>query len=301
MGLRSLIQKPSAVQRIMWLARAVSAVAFVVGMFLAAQAAAAGNTVGALLFIAISVAYVLATWVSPLSPVPWIAIGGMVAVFVVLDPGVISITLAAAAGVLFWMRGRKRSSSIDTSTLHPVAPDAVMRGAEQRVDELVAMGWRQAGAYGFESLAARVTASVLVHPNLDRHAQITDMLASIESRFDDGRILITLNSGRASLPPNYLTNDLPGASPAELAGDHQRALDLLVTFGVTPLQVPEHTIVSEAMASEVETIQWSTDHVSGGLFNFGTGAGALDGSPKSTARIEAWLADSTEYQVSSNE
>jgi hypothetical protein len=70
MSLRSLVRKPSAVQRIMWLARAVSAVAFVVGMFLAAQAAATGNTVGALLFIAISVAYVLATWVSPLSPVP---------------------------------------------------------------------------------------------------------------------------------------------------------------------------------------------------------------------------------------
>jgi len=276
----------------MWLARAISAVAFVVGMFLAAQAAAAGNTVGALLFIAISVAYVLATWVSPLSPVPWIAIGGMVTVFVVLDPGVISITLAAAAGVLFWMRGRKRSSSINTSSLHPVAPDAVMRGAEHRVAELVAMGWRQAGAYGFDSLAASVTASVLVHPDLDRHAQITDMVASIESRFENGRILITLNSGRATLPPNYLANDIPGASPAELAEDHQRALDLLATFGVAPLQVPEHTIVSEAMASEVETIQWSSDHASGGLFNFGTGTGPLDRSQQSTARIEAWIGNS---------
>jgi hypothetical protein len=225
----------------------------------------------------------------------------MVAVFVVLDPGVISITLAAATGVLFWMRGRKRSSSIDTSTLHPVDPDAVMRGAEQGVDELLALGWRQAGAYGFESLAASVTASVLVHPDLDRHAQITDMVASIESRFENGQILITLNSGWASLPPNYLANDIPGASPTELADSHQRALDLLATFGIAPLQVPEHTIVSEAMASEVETIQWSSDHASGGLFNFGAGAGALGGSPQSTARIEAWIADSTEYQVSSNE
>lgn len=293
MSLRSLVQKPSPVQRIMWLARAVSAVAFVAGLFLAAQAAAAGNPVGALLFLAISVAYVLATWVSPLSPVPWIAIGGIVVVFVVIDPGVISVTLAVAAGVLFWMRGRKRSSSIDTTTLRPVSPESVMPGAEHVVEEFIDLGWRQAGAYAFDSMSGNVTASVLVHPDLDRHVQITDILVSIESRFEGGRILTTLSSGRASLPPNYLANDLLGASPAELADAHQAALDILATQGATALQVPEHTIVSEAMASEVETIEWSKSHPSGGLFNFGAGVGPLDDSQEASARIEAWFDDAT--------
>ncbi len=81
-----------------------------------------------------------------------------------------------------------------------------------------------------------------------------------------------------------------GASPAELADAHQQALDILATFDVAPLQINEKTIVSEALASEVETIQWSKQNPPGGLFNFGRGVGLLDESPEARGRVETWLA-----------
>jgi hypothetical protein len=293
MGFRKYPPAPKGARRLIWVARALAAAAFVVGLSMAMLAAREGETVLAMLFVAISVAYVLGTWANPLSPMLWIAIGTIVVVLLILDPGALTITLAIGTAVLFWLRGRKQSTPIDASTLRPVAPEAVMPGAEEYVGRLTDRGWRQAGAYEFDALTSAVIASVLVHPDLDRHAEITDMVFAIESRFEGSLILLTISSGRTRLPPNYLANDVLGASPDELADSHQRALDLLAGFGVTPLEVAEHTIVSEAMASEVETIEWSIRNPSGGLFNFGAGVGELDDSPDSRERIEAWLANAT--------
>lgn len=292
---------PPAARRMMWLVRAISAFALIVGVYLAFNLASQGDTLSAILFLAISIGYVLATWMSPLSPLLWIGMGVMVAVLLVLDPGVISITLAIAAAILFWIRGKKQSSPVDPASLRPVAPESVMDGSRPFVTELLESGWRQAGAYAFDSRKAPVTVSVLVHSNLDRHAEITDLVFSIESRFHDSRILISNSSSRAGLPPSYLTNDVFGASPTELAEAHQRALDILAGYELEPQHVLEHTIVSEAMASEMETIEWSQQNPTGGLFNFGGGAVALDDSPASNERIEAWLESSIEYRVPSTE
>jgi hypothetical protein len=284
-----------------WLMRAISGVAAIIGGYLAAQLVSQGETLLAVLYLTLAIAYLLATWTNPLSPLLWVGIGAVIAVFLLLDPGVVSITLAIAAAALFWMRGRKRGSPVDPGSLCPVSPESVMEGAYPYVAELIESGWRQAGAYCFDSPKVPVTVSVLVHPDLDRHAEITDMVFSIESRFQESLILISNSSGRAGLPPSYLTNDVAGASPAELADAHQSALDILAGYDLVPLRVLEHTIVSEAMASEMETIEWSQQNPSGGLFNFGGGAGALDDSAKSRSRIEEWLVASTEYRVSSNE
>jgi len=284
-----------------WLVRAISAVALTVSVYLSATLAARGDTLSAGLFLSISIVYVLATWMNPLSPLLWIGIAAMISALLVLDPGVVSVTLAIAAAVLFWMRGRKQSSPVDPATLRPVEPDSVMPSAQAFVTELIEAGWRQAGAYAFGSRKTEVTVSVLVHPDLDRHAEITDMVFSIESRFPNSRILITNSSGRAVLPLSYLTNDVLGATPAELAEAHQHALDILGGFDLEPEHVLEHTIVSEAMASEMETIEWSYENPSGGLFNFGGGHGALDDSPASKARIEEWLRPTIEYSVPGGE
>ncbi len=233
-----------------WLMRAISGVAAIIGGYLAAQLASRGETLLAVLYLTIAIAYLLATWTNPLSPLLWVGIGAMIGVFLFLDTGVMSITLAIAAAVLFWMRGRKQGSPVDPGSLRPVSPESVMEGAHPYVAELIESGWRQAGAYAFDSPKVPVTVSVLVHPNLDRHAEITDMVFSIESRFRESRILISNSSGLAGLPPSYLTNDVAGASPAELADAHQSALDILAGHDLAPLQVLEHTIVSEAMASE---------------------------------------------------
>lgn len=281
---------PKSAQRIIWLGRAISAIGLVIGVYVGSQLASQGHTSRAFLILSLAAVYVLTTWVSALSPLLWVSVGGMVLIFVVLEPNVISFTLVLAVAVLFWMRGKGQSSPIDPAGLHPVASDTVMPGAERYVTQLTELGWRQAGAYAFDSKRTSVTASVLVHPDLDRYADITDMVFGIESRFDGSRILITLNSGRGRLPPNYLANDVVGASPADLADAHQQALDVLATFRVTPLQINEKTVVSEALASEVETIQWSNQNRPGDLFNFGRGVGILDGSRDARDRIEAWLA-----------
>ena len=297
MKLRKYPPLPQSARPVLWLVRALSSLAMILGVYLAVQLASRGDTLSAILFLAISIAFVLATWMNPLSPLLWVGIGAMVTVLVILDPGVISITLAITAAVMFWIRGMKQGSPVEAASLRPIEPDSVMNGAQPFVTELLESGWRQAGAYAFDSRRKAVTVSVLVHPNLDRHAEITDIVFSIESRFQDSRILISNSSGRTAWPPSYLTNDVFGASPAELAEAHQRALDLLAEYDLEPQHVLEHTIVSEAMASEMETIEWSQENPSGGLFNFGGGADPLDDSPASKERIEAWLESSIEYQV----
>ena len=281
---------PKSARRIIWLGRAISAIGLGIGVYVGSQLASQGQTSRAFLILSLAAVYVLTTWVNALSPLLWVSVGGMVLIFVVLEPNVISFTLVLAVAVLFWMRGKGQSSPIDPTDLRPVASATVMPGAERFVTQLTDLGWRQAGAYAFDSKRTSITASVLVHPDLDRYADITDMVFGIESRFEGSRILISLNSGRGSLPPNYLANDVIGASPAELADAHQRALDVLATYRATPLPINEKTIVSEALASEVETIQWSEQNPPGGLFNFGRGVGPLDDSPDAAKRIEAWLA-----------
>ena len=279
---------PPSALRMVWLARAVSAVGLVIGVYVGALAAAEGELLHAFLILALALAYVLVTWANPHSPLVWLAIGTMVLILVVLDPGVISITVAIAASVFFWMRGRfGRSPSM--ASLRPVFTDTVTRGAEVYVGELSELGWRHVGGYAFDLARIPITAVVLVHPNLDRYSVITDMVFSIESRFPDSRFLVTLNSGRSGLPPNYLANDITGASPGALADAHQQALDVLATRGVTPMELDEEAIVEEALASEVETAEWSRANPSRGLFNFGGGAGVLDDSSVSAQRVETWL------------
>ena len=144
---------PRSARRMVWLARAISAVALFIGMITGARAASEGAIVLAFLYLTISVAFVLATWVSPLSPLVWVAIAGMVTVMLVLEPNVVTATLAIAAALLFWLRGRKQSSPVNPASLRAVPSDTVMRGAEAYVGELEDLGWRQAGAYAFDTVA----------------------------------------------------------------------------------------------------------------------------------------------------
>lgn len=278
---------PQSAQRIVWLARVASTAGLALGVYLATRLVAHGDTVQALLVLAIAGAYAISTWVNPLSPWLWVALGVLAGLFVLIDTGVVSITLAIALVVLFWMRGRLQAPSV--SSLTPIFTDEVMPGAARFVAELTDLGWEHVGGYAFESENAPVTAAVMLHPDGDRYAAITDMVYAIESRFDDARILLTINSGRASLPPVYLTNVVKG-SPTELAESHQHAVDLLAAQGLTPLRLDREAVVEEALASEVETLEWHARHGSGGLFNFGGGAGELDDSAISATRIDTWLA-----------
>jgi hypothetical protein len=278
---------PRAAQRMMWLARAVSTVGLAIGIYFAIVSMADGHAAQALLVLAIAVCYTLSTWVDPLSPLFWVTLGCLSGLFLFVDPGLVSLTLAVALVILFWMRSRIQPPSV--SSLTPIFTDDVMPGAAAYVAELTDLGWRQVGGYTFDSARTPVTATVLLHPDGDRYAAITDMVFGIESRYPDSKILLTINSSRASLPPAYLTNVRRG-SPAKLADSHQRAIDVLESYGLTPLPLDPEAVVEEALASEVETIEWNARRHGFGLFNFGGGAGELDDSSVSAQRIEMWIA-----------
>lgn len=276
---------PKSAQRLVWLSRAASTAGLAIGMYIAATWLSHGNVVEGLLVLAIAAAYALSTWLNPLSPWLWVALGALSALFLVIDTGVVSITMAIALLVLFWMRSRLQAPSV--SSLTPIFSDEVMPGAAGFVAELTDQGWEHVGGYAFESGHSPVTATVLLHPDADRYAAITDMVYAIESRYDDARILLTINSGRAALPPAYLSNVVKG-SPGELAAAHQRAVELVASHGLTPLPLDPEAVVEEALASEVETLEWNARR-GGGLFNFGGGAGELDDSAISATRIATWL------------
>lgn len=277
---------PQAAQRMVWLARAVSTVGLAIGVYFAIFWMSQGQVIQALLVLAIAVSYSLSTWVNPLSPWLWVTLGCLSGLFLLVDPGVVSVTMAVALVVLFWMRSRLEAPSV--SSLTPIFTDDVMPGAEGYVAELTDLGWHHAGGYTFESGRTPVTATVLLHPDGDRYAVITDMVFAIESRYPDSKILLSINSGRASLPPSYLTNVRRG-SPAKLAASHQTALDVIESFGLTPLPLDPEAVVEEALASEVETIEWTARRSGTGLFNFGSGLGELDDSSVSAQRIEMWM------------
>ena len=59
---------PRSAQRMIWLARAISSVGLVIGVYVGAYWASQGETVLAFLTLAIAVAYVLSTWINPMSP-----------------------------------------------------------------------------------------------------------------------------------------------------------------------------------------------------------------------------------------
>lgn len=270
-----------------WLARAISTVGLAIGVLIAGLWLADGRVGPALLVLAVTAAYALSTWVNPLSPWFWVVAGGISTVLVIVDPGVVSVTLAVALVVLFWMRARLQAPSV--SSLTPIFTNEVMAGAEHHVAELIDLGWEHVGGYTFDSAKAPVTAAVLLHSDADRYAVVTDVVFAIESRFDDARILLTINSGRASLPPAYLSSVVKG-TPGRLAASHQRSLEILSTHAMTPQPLDPEAVVEEALASEVETTEWNAARSNTGLFNFGGGAGEIDDSAVWATRIETWLA-----------
>ena len=67
------------------------------------------------------------------------------------------------------------------------------------------------------------------------------------------------------------------------------------------MRLDDEAIVEEALATEVETTEWSREHRSGGLMRLFRSEGAVDESERSIARIDAWLtqagADQTAEEV----
>lgn len=252
------------------------------------RAAAAIAAVAALFFVGALVAPLRVAWLRmllyALMPVVVFAIFGY-AVFGALLGAVFAVSL-----VLFAVRDLRSVPS----TLRALEGPAVDPEAAVHVAAFEELGFEQAGAYAFDPVRGKtVVATLLVGPERDEYVVVTDLVLVLTSLFG-ARVFLTRNSASASLPPEYLSNDLRGAEPRELADAHRRGLELLAARGLVPEPIDAEQVVKIQLEVERRCSEWallgSGGRAAKALLNSGLGEGELDESPSSVGRIDAWLA-----------
>ena len=118
-------------------------------------------------------------------------------------------------------------------TLERLQQPAVMPGAEELVQQFSAEGFRALGAYRFQSGGRLVVLTVMLGPQGDRLAVVTDKVWQVASRFGR-RSLLTTNSAVAPVPVDVLRQQVSGGRPAELIRAHDSALTLLAGHSHRP-------------------------------------------------------------------
>jgi hypothetical protein len=245
---------------------------------------------------AVGVLFVVAAFTVPLRilwlPVALYALVPFVALTIFGRPIVGAVMSVAIAGItvvagLHGLRGV-------AGTLQPPEEVSVDPEAAEYAAAFEALGFDAVGAYAFEPARGRtVVATVMLGQNHDECAVVTDLVLNVASTFGIRRLL-TRNSGSASLPPEYLTNDLRAAQPLELVAAHRRGLELLAARGLIPDAIDRETLLETQLAVERRCAEWallgSRTQTARALFDSGLGEGELDASPSSERRIDAWLA-----------
>jgi hypothetical protein len=276
-------------------AYASAAVVSLLGLATAALALVTGNERIALLVLVVTGAYDLGI-LSVRLRIPWLttlllAVAAFVCGVLVGHPFVGVVAAVALAG---WLVLGSSRLQLDPSSVQPLESTAVDPEAAEHAAAFEALAFEQAGALSFVPAPGKtVIETLLIGPEGDRYAVVTDLVLNVVSSFG-GRILVTRNSALATVPPDVLGNDLRGATPAELAAAHERALEILAARGLTPDRIrPEH-LVEAHVAFERRCIEWATAgagrRVVQSFFSSGLGAGALDETSASGRRIDAWLA-----------
>jgi hypothetical protein len=130
--------------------------------------------------------------------------------------------------------------------LEPLDHPAVMPGAEDLVQQFSAAGFRAVGAYRFRVAGRPIILTVLIGPERDRIAAVTDKTWQVVSRFGT-RSLVTGNSAVAPLPADVLRQQVAGGGPAEIIGAHDAALTLLNRRSRQPDVFATETEVLEAV------------------------------------------------------
>ena len=157
----------------------------------------------------------------------WLGLGLLGGAMVILGfPfGVVAgslILLFALQWLLTFVVARK----VSRITLESLEQPAVMPGAEELVQQFAAEGFRVLGAYRFETGGRLVVLTVMLGPQPDRLAVVTDKVWQVTSRFGR-RSLLTTNRAVAPLPADVLRQQVAGGFPAELVRAHDTALTLL--------------------------------------------------------------------------
>jgi propanediol utilization protein len=267
--------------------RVFSTLVLVVAMWIGITSVQNGDAVSALRFVAGGASFSAATWVSPYS-VAFLVFLGLPILILPATPGsgvIFTVIAIVALGWLIWSRGRP--IRLDAETIVRAADDAVMPHAVPFVEDFTSIGWEQVGAVSIVIRKGDVISSLLLSPDRTKCAQVTDVVIAITSRFDNGRTLVTRNSGSIALPPWGLANDHRGEKPMALAIAHDDALRILEAKGYPPLAFDPDDVVDFFLAEEKRHIAYVADvkiRVQSDL----KGSGPIDSSEASAQRIREW-------------
>jgi hypothetical protein len=175
----------------------------------------------------------------------WVAFALVLGGLAVLGAVLLAILLFVALVVISLVGGMRLARQVRAVELEQVGPDVVMRGAEEALAALEAEGFRRVGGHRMTFGTTVVTSTVLVGPRGDRFASVTDRVCEVASRFGD-RWLITINSGLAPLPRDFLRQEVAGGSPSALIHAHESALGLLAELGLRRDRIETDSEVLEA-------------------------------------------------------
>ena len=207
--------------------------------------------------------------------------------------GHLLLGVLAAVLVVGWIALKVGRVVVDLTTLRRLESDAVDPGAATSIAEFEALGFERLGALSFDPVPGKtVIANVMLGPRDDRYAVVTELALDVVSTFGERR-LTTRNAASIALQHEFLTNDLRGAAPTELAEAHQTALDVLAARGLTPDRIHTEQLLDAHLELERRSLGQLEGHrlrrTFDAFFDSGLGAGTLDESPDSQRRIDAWL------------
>jgi hypothetical protein len=211
-----------------------------------------------------------------------LAVDGRWLAAVVALAALVALVVYGIAGTVRLLR---RLGSLETE---PVGAEQVMTGAEAEVAKFEAEGFRRVGGYSATINERPVIFTVMVGPDADRFAVVTDNVVQVTSRFG-GRFLVTTNA--AGLPmPTDLLRQRP-AYGTHVMPVHQSAIELLARFGLRPdVLETDADALEAAQALERRAARFLAGsplrNVLGHLTGIEVSVLADDG--RSRRRIEAW-------------
>jgi hypothetical protein len=234
-----------------------------------------------------------------LAPRPYSSAPAVLAIALLIWPirhvvpvGLLVIVLATVIVALSARRMAKGRLPSDATpdNVRRAPDDAVGVGAEEFVRTFRELGYHQVGALSFRVFGFDVIETLMIGPNADRYAEVTDAAINVVSRFGH-RTLLTRNSGMTALPPGVLASDLRGADPRELDSAHDRGIEEVSPW-VSPDRIERDDFVERAIEEERRSLAWArTQGRRLVASTSGLGSGPLwERSDRATA-IAAWLSN----------
>jgi hypothetical protein len=267
--------------------RVISAVLLVLGAWIGWNYISNGEAVTGFRLIISAVAFALAAWVSPYSPLFLVLLAIPILILPFTRGAGFVFAMIAAIALLWLAWQRVQPVSIDPAGVKRAPDDAVMPHAQKFVSEFEALRWSRAGAVSAELGQIEVTLAVLLSPDRRSYAEVTDVVVAITSSFAHGRTFVSRNSAASPMSPWVLANDRRGDTPTQLVTSHQEVLEILKGRNLKPLTFDPATLIEFVIEQEKRSIEESTGFKPR-LSDTAKGMGPIDRSEDSAERIRRW-------------